>query len=160
MNKNKAIKIINTQIEKLKSSKDNRNESWTIETQTYIIHFFGKDSHQNDFFKYYSWSLQPDFDPDVQEKETIIFLNDCINTIKNVGLYKEPKINFLNQLSDSIIVLILTTIGIVSFGLGKYISDVQNIELKIENENYKKLSITPTNTDTNKAPKNTNKVKN
>jgi len=42
MNKKKAIEIINTQIEKLKSSKENRNDSWTIETQTYIIHFFWK----------------------------------------------------------------------------------------------------------------------
>jgi len=95
--------------------------------------------------------LEPDFNPDIQEKETILFLNDCINTIKNIGLHKEPKHNFLNQLSDSIIVLILTTIGIVSFGLGKYISDVQNIELKIENENYKKSFISSPNANTNKT---------
>ena len=56
MNNKKAIEILQKQIDKLLSTKQNRNESWIIETQTYVINFFGKESHQNNFFKYYSWT--------------------------------------------------------------------------------------------------------
>lgn len=155
MNNKKAIEILQKQIDKLLSTKQNRNESWIIETQTYVINFFGKESHQNNFFKYYSWTPNPDFDPDFQEKQTIIFLNDCIDTIKNIGIYKEPKQNFLNQLSDSLLVLILSVIGIVSFGLGKYTSDVQNIELKSKLEELTKSSNPPANAKIQLVPTQT-----
>jgi hypothetical protein len=157
MTSKKAIEILNKQIEKLSQ---NRNENWTIETHTYIKMFFGENSRQNDFFRYYSWSDNPGTNLNGQEKATIDFLKNCINTIKNVGLHKEPKHNFLNQLSDSLIVLILSVIGFVCFGLGKYMSDVQNIELKSQVERLTKSPISTPNSNSNKTPKHTDKAKN
>ena len=74
---------------------------------------------------------------------------------KNIGIYKEPKQNFLNQLSDSLLVLILSVIGIVSFGLGKYTSDVQNIELKSKLEELTKSSNPPANAKIQLVPTQT-----
>jgi hypothetical protein len=50
MKKNKAILIIQNQIDK-SSDEDNRNESWLIETKTYIFEFFGNNSEQSNFLK-------------------------------------------------------------------------------------------------------------
>ncbi|WP_298147698.1 hypothetical protein [Flavobacterium sp.] len=133
MKPDKAVEILRQQIEKLQTSKDNRTQSWTIETRTYIVYFFGENSFQNEYFRHLSWSIEPKRDHDRQEKDAIKFLEDCINTIKNVGLYKKPTTNILSKLSDSLIVLILTAIATVAVGIGKYISDIQNIELKREN---------------------------
>ncbi len=67
MKKKKAITIIQNQINKLQSSKDFRTISWVIETRTYIITFFGVNSHLISIFNYYDWTYSPGFEP-VEQK--------------------------------------------------------------------------------------------
>jgi hypothetical protein len=148
MDNKTAISILNKQIDKLKLSKENRTDSWTIETKQYIISFFGEDSIQKDFFNGYSWVLNPNSDLDWQEKQVIAFLNDCINTIRNIGLYKKEKPNFLVTLPNWIISAVLP--GLFALGLlaGKCSSDYQNVKLKQDNILYQDtLSSIRKNTD-------------
>tara|TARA_R110002049_G_scaffold308704_1_gene513536 strand:- start:870 stop:1352 length:483 start_codon:yes stop_codon:yes gene_type:complete len=137
MNKKKAISIIQNQINKLESSKDNRTYSWIIETRTYIESFFGEKSHQSDYFKYYSWSNSPNFNPDEQEKNTIHYLKDCINTINNLGLYKAPVENWFSKLPNWAINLGLPALCLISFSLGILFTNNDNKELRSENKKLK-----------------------
>ena len=96
-----------------------------------------------------------------EKKEKIIsFLNDCINIISNKGLYKSPKSNFLSTIPDWLLSLIIPALVVLGTLLGKYLSDVQNIELKRENKILlNKLSVSPTDSITNKDKDLSNKPK-
>lgn len=129
MNKKTAIKVIEIQIQKLDKFHEKKlyDLVWKTQTTQYIKQIFGESSEQFDYMS--TAKVQSPYSPDPTK-----FLDSCIDSVKNVGVYKEPKKNILSSLSDSLIVLILTTIGIVSFALGKYTSDTQNIELKRDNK--------------------------
>jgi hypothetical protein len=137
MNKKKAISIIENQITKLESSKSNRTYSWVIETRTYIEQFFGKESHQSNYFNYYSWSPSPGINLDEQEKKTINYLKDCINTIENIGIYKPPIENWFSKLPNWLINLGLPALCFISFSVGILFTNNNNSELRIENKKLK-----------------------
>lgn len=128
MNKKKAITILENQIKSLDKyfSGDSYDMTWKIQTLAYLKKIFGEESSQFEYFNKIRISSQK---PDPTR-----FLNECIEVVKNIGVYKEPKKNILSSLHDSIIAIIITAIGTVSFSVGKYTSDAQNIELKIENK--------------------------
>ena len=140
MRKKAAISILKNQISKLDDS-SNHTESWIIETHTYIEKFFGEKSRQGQFFQSVSFKPYPGFSVQLKITETKKHLEDCANTIKNVGLHKPPKNNFFSQLPDWLLVLILTALASVSFLIGKYTSDLQNIELRRENSELKSNQI-------------------
>jgi hypothetical protein len=140
MDNKTAISILNKQIDKLKLSKENRTDSWTIETKQYIISFFGEDSIQKDFFNGYSWVLNPNSDLDWQEKQVIIFLNDCISIIKNVGLYKRPKTNLVSDKSNFELIGIVIAISIFAFGVGYWAKKFEIFSIENKSEVSKSLS--------------------
>ena len=129
MRKKEAIKILNKQIKKLQTNPENTRYSWKIETHTYIVKFFGESSKQAEYINNISWTNSWTT-PEKVVINVISFLNDCINTIETIGLYKEKRQNFLTTLPDWVVSLIFP--GLISVGLiiGKYTSDLQNIELK------------------------------
>lgn len=152
----KAISILTEQSEKLKQLELFTTHNWTVETQTYLSEFFGKGSYQSEHFRMNLTDIKSN-----EKKEKIIsFLNDCINIISNKGLYKSPKSNFLSTIPDWLLSLIIPALVVLGTLLGKYLSDVQNIELKRENKILlNKLSVSPTDSITNKDKDLSNKPK-
>lgn len=127
MDKKSAITIINKQIYKLsKLEKPSHFEStWLVQTKTYIDKFFGNESNESKWFSNLSPGSKYAPDP-------IPFLNDCIETINHIGLYKKPKSNLLSTIPNWIIILLLPALLTLGIMIGRYTSDVQNIELKRE----------------------------
>lgn len=161
MNNKTAISILNKQIDKLQSSKENRNDSWTIETKHYIISFFGEDSIQKDFFNGYSWSLNPNSDLDWQERQVVIFLNDCINIIKNVGLYKRPKNNLVSDKSNFELIGIVISISIFVFWIGYWAKSIELFSVFKQNKELTSLTSNSTSQKiTNPKEKPTESSKN
>lgn len=140
MKKQKAINIIQNQINKLDNDKFYA-ESWLIETRHYLNSFFGENSQQERYFKDFTFGIM--YPGDVSKKEKIdrskIFLKDCINTIQNVGLKKEPSSNFLSKIPSWLLTLILTGLFALAIMLGQILSDRQNLELKQENKELKEI---------------------
>lgn len=144
MRRNKAIRILEEQKIKLQN---NQSYSWTLETCSYIKAFFGEKSDQAEFFKYYNWDWNFNV-PSIgagenyttkegQISETQKYLDACIFTLQNIGIYKSPTQNLLTRIPDWAITIIVPSLFIGGTLFGKYLSDVQNIELKNKNEELK-----------------------
>ncbi|WP_296316732.1 hypothetical protein [Winogradskyella sp. UBA3174] len=129
MKKSKAIHILKNQIKKLENEQ-NLNYSWTLETKTYIVKFFGKDSPQESYIKYFDW--QPTIaDRPIDKREGIkAFVNDCINTIDNIGIKKDPKQNILNRIPDWSIIPIVTALVFIGGVFGRYNKDIAYIRME------------------------------
>lgn len=145
MTDRKAVEILTIQLDKIGDPKHPNNETWVIQTASYIADFFGKDSAQYSFITNFTfavfgssgWSDQDWRNArDSNKRKAIKFTEDCIETIRVKGLYKPPKMNFLHRVNDTwltmIIALVLTAVGGGAFILGQYSSGLNNIELKRE----------------------------
>ena len=134
-----AVKILKTQIIKLEDFEYLKNLTWRTQTAEYVKHFFGAKSNQysliNNFTFYDSYD---NLSRDQQIKKSAVkakhFLNDCIQVIENVGLYKEPKTNFLSSLNNYAILGALGAVLASAFTAGityeKQAADIKNFELK------------------------------
>ena len=151
MKKNKAIKILQGQINKLQKD-DNLNTRWVIETKSYLSKFFGKDSEQYEGFKNFKFKPYVGSDPKEKKSGVESFLNDCINTIKNIGLIKEQKVNILNRIPDWSIIPIVTLLLLLGMSYGRYQKDVAYIRLETKLEKLQdSLSRIPSNKIPNKS---------
>jgi len=164
----KAIEILKKQRDKLDSPKSNNNQNWIFQTASYVKDFFGEDSTEFSFisqFHFHVVSTNYDRPDDIRrwlaEKpiEARRFLDNCIETLEHKGLFKQPKQNFLNRLSDTALWTLIPLIGTgllsIGFFFGNLYSDKQNIELRQDNKLLKdSLSILRplTNKITNKGP--------
>jgi hypothetical protein len=150
MNNKKAIEILQKQIHKLDDARVHKDENWVYQTASYIKDFFGESSTEYTFICNFSFKvLASNYDdPKVinyelasKPKKAKKYLENCIETISNKGLYKQPKTNFLNRISDTalwtIISISFTGLIYVGFFFGNLYSDKQNIEIKTENEKLK-----------------------
>nr|WP_321354359.1 hypothetical protein [uncultured Draconibacterium sp.] len=107
MKKNQAITILKNQINKIQNQ-ENRTTEWTVQTRTYIEKFFGIESKEVRYINKFSFYNYPSGDVE-------LFLNNCIETIENIGLYKKPKTNFLYTIPNWLAMLLfplMLTIGI------------------------------------------------
>ena len=86
MNKKTAIKILETQKQKLDSfiKKSFYDLVWKTQTVQYIKQIFGENSEQFKFIN--GIKVQSPYSPDLTK-----FLDSCIDSVKNVGVFKEPK---------------------------------------------------------------------
>lgn len=126
MKKEKAIKILQEQSEKLKPLEILTTHNWTVETQTYLSDFFGKQSHQSEHFRRNLTDIRSE-----RKKEQIIsFLNDCSNIISNKGLYSPPKQNILNRIPDWSIIPIISGIFFIGSLFGRYQKDIAFIRME------------------------------
>ncbi|WP_440067372.1 hypothetical protein [Tenacibaculum discolor] len=137
MKKAKAISILQKQIDKLEFE-ENLNNRWTIETRTYLSTFFGDESEQHKHLENFRW--KPSFGSDPREYKHHIssFLKDCINTINNIGIKKDPVDNWFAKLPDWAINLGLPALCFISFGIGVVFTNNNNSELRKENLELKK----------------------
>jgi hypothetical protein len=150
MNNKKAIEILQKQKLKLDNPNILKDETWVFQTASYIKDFFGENSSEYTFiskfeFKAYytNYGSEQDAVRELNAKtpKAKKYLENCIETISNKGLYKQPKTNFLNRISETalwtIISISFTGLIYVGFFFGNLYSDKQNIELKTENEKLK-----------------------
>lgn len=146
---NQAIKILTEQIDKLNTISTFNNGVWRFQTISYIELFFSKESaeyryiNQTDFAVETAYSTPGDIAQLVsRHKESAKhFLINCIDTLRIKGIYKPEKINFLYRIKGATLltVIIFTIPGLLGIGTlwGKYLSDTQNVELKIEVKDLK-----------------------
>lgn len=132
MKKEKAIKILENHIKKLNSTDEKRTQSFLDETKTYIDLFFGENSYQSSYFNQLFWSYEIGESRDNQEAKIINYIKDCIITIRNIGVYKQPVENWFSKLPDYVINLGLPTICCISFSFGVLFTNNNNLELKKE----------------------------
>jgi len=150
MNSKKAIKILQGQIEKLDSYDDPKDETWVFQTAEYIKGIFGENSSQYSYisnFHFGVYSISGESNEVIRnrllqkQKKVRNFMLGCIETINITGVAKVPKPNFIYRLSDTALWTLITfTITIVfsaGYLLGHYISDIKNIELRRELNQYK-----------------------
>jgi hypothetical protein len=150
MNNKKAIQILESQIEKLDNPKIRKDENWIFQTASYIKDFFGKDSAEYTFisnfnfkipFNHYDSKTFPLEQLNLEILKSRQYLENCIETINVKGLYKHPKTNILNRISETALWSIITVLAPIIFFSGYYFgnlySNTQNIELKIENKTLK-----------------------
>jgi hypothetical protein len=150
MNKKKATLILKNQIDKLES-KENLNHRWTIETRTYLSTFFGQESEQYKHLDNFHWQPGVADDPERFKPHIVSFINDCISTINNIGLKKDPVDNWFSKLPNWAINLGLPALCFISFSVGILFTNNNNSELRKENSELKEqLLLISSDTITNK----------
>lgn len=125
MKKREAIKILQQQIHNLKSGNVDRS-NWSSQTKRYIIEIFGEESTEYDRFDDFSnwWIVYPNIGrtPPIslaeKDQKVASFLENCIEIIKDLGVTEKPKLNFLYTMKTEYVILLITGIAAVSFGLG------------------------------------------
>lgn len=128
MTKTKAIDLIRMQKTKLDS--DNIDYySWNIQTNAYLSNFFGSNSKQASYFNKYYWNVDSaimnDIDEEYQKNRARGFLNDCADTIQNLGFYKKANQgNYISRLSDKMITFWLGAIFGGGFLIGRMVFKV------------------------------------
>lgn len=97
MNKKKAIEILIQQKNKLEKSSFYQDETWVFHTASYIKDFFGESSTEFTFISQFRFTVistnktpEPDilYALDQKKQKALKFLDNCVDTIKNKGLYK------------------------------------------------------------------------
>ena len=121
----KAIQILEEQKQKVLSSDHPKNDEWIIETASYIRDFFGFESTEYFRFAKFKWfvkSIPRESNKSTLERlnknesEIIQFLDNCKRTLKNKGLFKPEKKNWISDKGNDF--LIKTAIGLIIFGFG------------------------------------------
>lgn len=150
MKTKKAVNIIHNQIIKL-DNKENHNHNWILETRTYLKNIFGEDSPQEKSLHYFSFEYSPN---DIPLNEKIVnqkqFLNNCINTVKNIGVYKPKKENWFSELPNWSINLGLPALCFLAFSAGVLFTNNNNSDLRKKNKRLnERLLLVPADTITN-----------
>ncbi|HMK17831.1 MAG TPA: hypothetical protein VK492_06530 [Chitinophagaceae bacterium] len=173
MEKDKAVQVLNNQKAKLNSISTDNCTVWQTQTKSYIKSFFGESSpeyHYIDNFQFFyhvgdNWRGEMNRNIPVAS----LFIDNCIETIDNNGLYKPPKPNWLTHVDNRWLVGIAAGLLAGIFFLGRFVgsteSDIKNIELRNEIKDLKKSNVSPTlivpdkksSQDTNKYNPNINK---
>ena len=116
MNTEKAQGILRKQIVKL--DQENFNPTiWSIQTRKYLSVFFGSESEEYLFLHIHFWNVgsKASGDSTIESKKINAsnFLNNCIDTIGDLGLYKpETTGNFITRMPDGwAITIIIALLG-------------------------------------------------
>ena len=162
MTTKKAIDILKHHQEKLFGLPANHQKfsSWKVQALTFIETFFKEGRNSNEYTVLQAYNYFPgDGDTITAEQSKSYlswFIGDCIQTIKSIGVYKEPKRNFLTRYNEGTLVTIIIFAVTVLFSggtlLGKYLSDTQNIELKRKVEDLQNRLNAVTSPSTNNKP--------
>lgn len=152
MHKKKAINIINKQICKLKSLNDPKEfgSEWLLQTGTYIDTLFGIDSAQSQKIK--SCSVGSKYSTDLTP-----FLNDCIEIINDIGVYKKPKNNFLFTMPNWLAMLLFPLMLTIGIAIGNIQPKSNQVNKSTNTKNSlttRDTSYTKSLTDSISSPRN------
>lgn len=129
MTKEKAIEILKRQRDKLDIEKHTNDEAWIFQTAEYIRQFFGENSTQFSFISQFKWHvLRSPWDSnelvkhwlDQKPKEAKQFLDNCIESLNDTGLYQPPKTNFFQGYSNIKIIAAFVPVVTVAISIGLF----------------------------------------
>lgn len=144
MNNKKAIEILQKQKLKLDNPNFLKDETWVFQTASYIKDFFGENSAEYVFiskfqFRVYFTNYDSEQDAvrelNAKTPKAKKFLENCIETISNKGLYKEPKTNIISDKSNFELISIVVAIAIFVFWIGYWVKSVELFSTKNKTEN-------------------------
>lgn len=147
MKKNKAIKILKKQIDKLDQyKKGDFLDLWIIQTEYYINEFF----HDNSFHvKFFNKLTSPRISQENYDKEfealrvkLKVLLTSCIETIDDVDVKKPDGRNFLYRLNDAWLTTLLAFAATLFFQAGvsyQKVNDERNYTIEINGDKYHQL---------------------
>ncbi|WP_298146839.1 hypothetical protein [Flavobacterium sp.] len=144
MNRKKAIEILQKQKQKLDNPNFLKDENWVFQTASYIKDFFGESSTEYFFiskFEFTAYYSKPDSKQDAigrlnaKTPKAKKYLENCIETISNKGLYKHPKKNLVSDKSNFELIGIVITISIFVFWIGYWVKSVELFSSKNKTEN-------------------------
>ncbi len=142
MKKRTATGILQKQLLKIPDLSDDNTHLWYNQTCTYIIRFFSKDSYEFKYIKSFDFNDISD-DSNISESDSIkdlkLYLNNCIETINNIGLNKPPVDNWFSMLPDWLMSLILVALFGLGIIIGNITNDKQNFNLRQDNKELKLL---------------------
>lgn len=137
MRKQKAISILKRQLKKLDTISEVDSSLWHQQTSTFIRSFFSTKSTEFEFIKHFSFTNTSD---GVNETRAFKiaqlrgYLNNCIETIEYLGVYKPPTKNYLSSLPSWLLTIILFGVIGLSLIVGTYffIVDNSNLQQQVE----------------------------
>lgn len=109
MKPQKAIQTLERQRDKINDPKHPNNDTWKVQTASHIKDFFGEKSDEYAHIRQFSFSVfghtgmskeQWRNEMDMNKRRIVQFLDTCIETINDKGLYKPRKKNFLSDWSE------------------------------------------------------------
>jgi len=137
MKKRGIIKALKSQKSKLNDQLNiNGYSIWHGSTLHYIENIFGKDTYA---YKTFSQFRAFDIQDTASESYTKItqnlekLLDEFVDMVKSDCYQKEIKTNFLQNLDNSILALIIGGVCTGCFLIGQFTSDIKNYDLKQEN---------------------------
>jgi len=147
-----AIKAFEVQKEKLNNNQYYNDSDWVAQTSDIAKKYIGGDSSQYAYitnFKFGIYKFNPlesdseqmHFELDRKVRKAERYINNCIEYIKLNGIKKEPKINFIQKLSDRVVWSILVAIATLAYFIGSQVKSYQidkekiKLEQKIETQN-------------------------
>ena len=159
-----AIKILEEQKQKVLNPEYPNNDEWIVQTASYIKDFFGINSSEYFRIANFKWSIKvinttsnDDRKYFLKEKKEniVLFLDNCKRTLKNKGLFKEPKKNIFSGKSDFEIIGIIFGICVFVFWIGYWTKKFEVFSVLSQD----KTSIsTPTINSSENKPNNHKKV--
>ena len=142
----KAIQILEEQKQKILKPENINSQEWIVETASYVKDFFGFESTEYSWIAQFKWHVDPKTsvfgtDDEIIEiidnkpKKAVKFLDNCKQTLKNKGLFKEPKNNLLSDKSNAALIGTIFTISSIVFGIGFYFGTEKTNKELIRTEN-------------------------
>jgi hypothetical protein len=165
MTETQAISILASQKAKLTTLDENTCTPYQTQTTSYVIAIFGEESKEAEFMKNFIFIIvgaRIDWDKQIKTSSVGLsyFIDGCIETVKNKGVYKRPKPNWLTHADNKWLIGISITlsIGLIGGGyaIGNVISNSKNsiIEYKYEHlkDSLNRLPVSPPLKVTNEIP--------
>ena len=125
-----AIKALEKQKAKIVDKTYYKDNNWIAQTADIVKKYIGNDSSLHQLIDDFSFAVRRKGELsggqisarfDVKEEAAIRYIDSCIEYIRLNGIIKEPKINFLQKLSDKVVWAILTSVLAVGFYFGQLI---------------------------------------
>ena len=159
-----AIKILEEQKQKVLNPEYKNDRQLVIETGSYIKDFFGLNSPEFNFINSFDFNINFGINVSDNNKPMLLkskedkfikFLENCKRTLKNKGLFKEPKKNIFSGKSDFEIIGIIFGICVFVFWIGYWTKKFEVFSVLSQD----KTSIsTPTINSSENKPNNHKKV--
>jgi len=141
--KNVAIQALNKQKEKLTDEEHYNDWAWIAHTADIVKKYIGENSTLHTAITRFSFGVtsyghvtneEARAEFDAKERTAARYIDKCIEYIELNGIKREPKINFLQRLSDKVVWSILIGIGTFGFFLGNLTKSIQIDREKIKLE--------------------------
>lgn len=131
MTKREAIRLLTEQKQIFESHKYSDRDIWRLKTGSLIEHFLGLESNEYYSFSKFDfgvWHLSSediDFKAEFKRKHELMvgLLDNCIDKLKIVGLYKKPQRNILSNYDNWKLITIAVIIFVAGLTAGIWLKE-------------------------------------